>query len=218
MGRPRNEELYSTLKRNAYQQFMRNGYAETTYQSVADASDSYRTIVQNYFPSKKDLLMTFFEDMMASVHKAVRDEGFHQENDFDLFYCIGVSSFAFLLKDASAKHFLQEFIASRDLSEETLDFEVQWGMRLLEPPRSVAETQLEEDIMVAMGGFYTLLYKYLKQGRPFDLGTHFGKIICVTMQDYGYSYEEAQTFVKTHCMTDDEIKLIVDKVSEDLGL
>ena len=218
MARPRNEELYNTIKQTAYRQFMTQGYTDTTYQSIASACGVTRTAVQNYYASKSDLYMEFSADLLAALHKVVRGEGLHQENEFDIMFCIGQSFFAFMMQDDGRRKFLQESVASRELTEETLDFEFQWGIRFLTSPMSVPEQKFHDDVLVSMGGFYTLVYKYLKDGQPIDIPTHLGRVVRTIMHDYGWSYDDAKAFIETHKMTDDELKRIIPKVGQEMGL
>ncbi len=218
MARPRNEELYNTIKQTAYRQLMTFGYADTTYQSIASACGVTRTAVQNYFPSKSDLALAFFYDLLAVNKDVVLSEGLHQENEFDFMYCIGLSHFSFLMQDAGSRKFLMETASSREMTEETLDFEIQWGVSFLSTPMSVPAQKFHDDILVSMGGFYTLLYSYLKDDKPFDLATHLGRVVRTIMQDYGYSYDDAKAFVESHRMTEDELELVLRKTSEAIDL
>ena len=59
MARPRNEELYNRIKREAYHQLLSYGYTDTTYQSIATACGVTRAAVQNYYASKSDLALFF---------------------------------------------------------------------------------------------------------------------------------------------------------------
>ena len=212
MARPRNEELFNTIKKTAYRQLITYGYADTTYQSIASACGVTRTAVQNYYPTKNDLQMQFFSDLLTVTKQAVENEGIHQENEFDFMLCIGELTFLYLMQDAGTRKFLMEVSNSREMTEETLDFEFQWGISFLSTPLSVSEQKFHDDVLVSMGGFYTILYSYLKDGKPFDTRTHLGRVVRTIMHDYGYSYDDAKAFVETHHVTDTELAAVCEQI------
>ncbi|WP_350455357.1 TetR/AcrR family transcriptional regulator [Slackia heliotrinireducens] len=216
MARPRNMELYGTVKREAYRQLLSRGYQETTYQSIASGCGVTRVAVQNYFPSKLDLALAFFDDLLSALHRAILDEGIHQENEFDFMYCIGQGFFAFLLKDEGSRRLLLDLTSSRELTSQILLFEYRWGEDFITEQRTVSQEKFQNDTIVSMGGFYELLYRCLKDDKPFDLAVHLGRVVRTIMHDYGYGYEEAKAFVAAHAMIEDEKSRVVQVVSEGL--
>lgn len=218
MARPRNEELYNSIKKEAYRQLVTYGYTDTTYQSIASACGVTRTAVQNYYASKPELALSFFGDLLAVINETIYREELHQENEFDTMFCIGQSFFSFLLKDPESRKLLLDLTASREITSEVLAFEYNWGIRFLSTARTVSEEKFQDDVFVSMGGFYELLYKNLKEGTPFDLPTHLGRVVRSIMHDHGYGYEEAKAFVASHVMTKEETELVVSSISEKLDL
>lgn len=218
MARPRNEELYNTIKQTAYRQLLSYGYTDTTYQSIASACGVTRTAVQNYFPSKTDLALSFFGDLLAVINNVITEQKLHQENEFDTMFCIGHSFFSFLTKDPESQKLLFDLTTSREITSEVLAFEYKWGIQFIVSERTVPEEKFRDDVIVSMGGFYELLYKYLKDGLLFDLPTHLGRVIRSIMHDHGYSYENAKEFVVSHVMTDQETDLVLTEVSKRLSL
>ncbi len=218
MARPRNEELYNTIKHTAYTQLMTYGYAETTYQSIASACGVTRTAVQNYYPSKTDLGFAFFSDLLSCTLELVRKKGLHSSNEFDTMFCVGQCFFAFLMRDKESQKLLQDTVCSREISSQVLELEYNWGTNFLSPIYSVSDEKFRDDIIVSMGGFYELLYAYLKEGRTFDVGTHLGRVVRTIMHNYDYSYDEAKAFIEAHRMTDDERSEMVDAISEAMNL
>ncbi|MBQ8084338.1 MAG: TetR/AcrR family transcriptional regulator [Clostridia bacterium] len=218
MARPRNEELYNTIKQTAYRQLLSYGYTDTTYQSIASACGVTRTAVQNYYASKPDLALAFFGDLLAVINNVISEKALHQENEFDTMFCIGQSFFTFLLKDPESRKLLFDLTTSREITSEVLAFEYKWGIRFLATERTVPEEKFRDDVIVSMGGFYELLYKYLKDGLQFDLPTHLGRVIRSIMHDHGYSYDDAKAFVAAHVMTEAETDLVLTEVSNTLAL
>lgn len=218
MARPRNEALYQKIRQEAYRQLMTKGYTDTTYQSIATACGVTRAAVQNYYASKPGLALAFFGDLLAVIDEVVRRERIHGENEFDTMFCIGQCFFAFLLKDTASRKLLLELTASREITSEALAFEYRWGTEFITSERTVTEEKFQNDVIVSMGGFYELLYKYLKDDLAFDLPTHLGRVVRSIMHDHGYRYEDAKAFISAHAMTEHELQRVLPAVSDALGL
>lgn len=218
LARPRNEELFNTIKKEAYRQLLSYGYTDTTYQSIATACDVTRAAVQNYYASKPDLALAFFGDLLSVIYDVIRQKGIHAENEFDTMFCIGQSFFAFLMQDSGSRKLLFELTNSREITSEVLDFEYNWGIRFIQTERTVSEEKFQNDVTSYMGGFYELLYTYLKEDRPFDLPTHLGRVIRAIMNDHGYSYDDAKTFVAGHILTEEELEPILAEIETRMEL
>ncbi len=218
LARPRNEELYNTIKNEAYRQLLSNGYTDTTYQSIATACGVTRAAVQNYFASKPDLALTFFGDLLTVINETIQKKRIHEENEFDTMFCIGQSFFSFLMQDAGSRKLLVELTNSREITSEVLNFEYQWGIRFIRTERTVTEEKFENDVIAYMGGFYELLYTFLKEDKPFDLPTQLGRVIRAIMNDHGYSYDDAKAFVVSHAMTPEELSPILAAIKKRLAL
>lgn len=218
LARPRNEELFNTIKKEAYRQLMSYGYTDTTYQSIATACGVTRAAVQNYYASKPDLALAFFGDLLAVINETVQKKHLHEENEFDTMFCIGQSFFAFLMQDSGSRKLLFELTNSREITSEVLNFEYNWGIRFIQTERTVSEEKFQNDVTSYMGGFYELLYTYLKEDRPFDLPTHLGRVIRAIMNDHGYSYDEANSFVAAHAMTEAELEPVLSEIEKRMDL
>lgn len=218
MARPRNEELYQRIKKTAYLQLVRKGYEETTYQSIATECGVTRTAVQNYFSSKAELALSFFGDLLAAVKVAVQITGMHQENEFDAMFCIGQSFFELLLQDEGGRRLLLDTSASREITSQVLNFEMDWGREFIASERTVSEEKWTNDIIVSMGGFYELLYQKLLAGEEIDIGTHLGRVVRSIMHDHGWAYDDAKAFVAAHILSGDELQTIHRLVRDSMGL
>ena len=218
MARPRNEELYNSIKNEAYRQLLTYGYTDTTYQSIASACGVTRTAVQNYYASKPDLALSFFGDLLEVIQTTVRERHLHEENEFDTMFCIGQSFFAFLLQDSESRKLLLDMATSREITSEVLAFEYAWGIRFIAQERTVSEETFRDDVIVSMGGFYELLYSYLKDGRSFDMPVHLGRVIRTIMHDHGYSYDDAKAFVAGHIMKPEEFDTVIADVAKRMEL
>ena len=208
MARPRNEELYCKIKQAAYDQLLTVGFENTTYRSIADACGVARTAVQNYYPSKTALALSFFEDLLTAIRNSVNKNNLHQDSEFDTMFCIGQSFFMLLMSGRGARKLLLDLTSSRDITSDVLNFEYAWGVEFLSPGRTVTNEQFMDDILVAMGGYYELLYNYLKDGRSFDVSLHLGQVVRAIMQEYGYSYEDAKAYISSHVLSSADFDLI----------
>lgn len=218
MARPRNEELFNSIKKEAYRQLMTRGYKDTTYQSIASACGVTRAAVQNYYSSKLELSLAFYYDLLGVIHEIVQEKQLHQDSEFDFMFCIGQCFFAYLMQDDGSRKFLEESVGNRDITEETMDFEYQWGVKFLSTSLTVTEEKFHEDVLVSMGGFYTLLYKYLKDNVPIDIPTHLGRVVRTIMHDYGYSYDDAKAYIASHAMTPAEADPVLTEVAKRMEL
>ncbi|MBR5754197.1 MAG: hypothetical protein IKX83_06915, partial [Clostridia bacterium] len=153
-----------------------------------------------------------------ALDTVIREKQIHQENEFDFMFCIGQSFFSFLLKDENRRKLLLDLTASREITGEVLAFEYKWGVQFLAAEQTVPDQKFFDDVFVSMGGFYELLYRYLKDNKPFDLSTHLGRVIRTIMHDHGYSYDDAKNFVAAHHMTEDELETITSAVFQLMGL
>ena len=167
--------------------------------------------------SKPDLALSFFSDLLAVIDDSVRRNRLHEENEFDTMFCIGQSFFYFLMKDLESRKLLLELTQSREITSEVLAFEYKWGLQFIGSERTVTEEKFRDDVIVSMGGFYELLYQYLKDEEPFDLPTHLGRVVRSIMHDHGYGYEEAKAFIASHHMAGEEIEAVISDVSQTLG-
>lgn len=218
MARPRNEELFHAIQKEAYRQLISYGYTDTTYQSIATACGVTRAAVQNYYASKPDLALAFFGDLLEVIQTTVRKRHMHEENEFDTMYCIGQSFFAFLLQDNESRKLLLDMATSREITSEVLAFEYAWGIRFIARKRTVPEETFRDDVIVSMGGFYELLYNCLKDDRTFDMPLHLGRVIRTIMHDHGYTYDDAKAFVTTHVMTAEEFDIVIEDVAKQMEL
>jgi hypothetical protein len=123
-------------------------------------------------------------------------------------FCIGQSFFMLLMSERGARKLLLDLTSSRDITSDVLNFEYAWGVEFLSPGRTVPDEQFMDDILVAMGGYYELLYNYLKDGRSFDVSLHLGQVVRAIMQDYGYSYEDAKAYISSHALSSADFDLI----------
>lgn len=218
VARPRNEELFQSIKKEAYHQLMSYGYTDTTYQSIASACGVTRAAVQNYYASKPDLALAFFGDLLEVIQKTVIEKHMHEENEFDTMFCIGQSFFAFLLQDNESRKLLLDMATSREITSQVLAFEYAWGLRFIAHERTVSEETFRDDVIVSMGGYYELLYNCLKDDRAFDMPVHLGRVIRTIMHDHGYSYDDAKAFVASHTMTSDEFDTVIADVAKRMEL
>ena len=61
MAAPRNDEERARLYTTAMRLFGEKGYIATSYQDIADACDTSKSVVQHYYPRKEMLLALFLD-------------------------------------------------------------------------------------------------------------------------------------------------------------
>ena len=168
MARPQNEQLKAAITAAVERQFLEHGYRETSYRSIAEECGISRNLVQYHFPKKEKLAEAFMESLLK---KSMRDLGFCEADlrgDFKKIKAVGVRYFETLMASSGSRRFLQDVLASRDMTGEILAFNMDWALDAVgaAPAR---KKDVQRSIVVHMGGFYELLYWALLHGEKIDL-------------------------------------------------
>lgn len=176
MARPKNIEGRSEIRRAAFELFMQQGYAATTYADIAAAVNRERTSVQGFFPKKELLAIDFMNSIVHGNEQFARDEGLLTGDPTADFYVIGQLNISFHVKDRGMRLFTQDALGDRSLMLGTLTYNEEWVERFMDVP-GAKRTEVMENYMVAQGGGNELLYKLLASGASVDVHALVGKII-----------------------------------------
>lgn len=171
MARPRNEELRGAIADAAADLFHERGYDAASYALIAERCGVTRALVQYHWPKKEMLAIAAMTGMLESAIAdlglpSVAGEGEGSDGTVGRLVAIGSAFFNHLLADAGWRRFLLDILASRDLTEQVLVFNAEWAGRYI--GREPGEAALDE-VAVGMGGFYELMYRRLRDGRPFEV-------------------------------------------------
>lgn len=127
MARPKNDKLKNKIAQVAARQFAERGYNATSYTTIAEECLISRNLVQYHWPKKELLAVRYMEDMLS---QCVADLGFADEDlvdDYDRMTAVGTRFISTLLETEGTRRFLKDIIASRDLTEVVLTFNLNWA-------------------------------------------------------------------------------------------
>jgi AcrR family transcriptional regulator len=198
MPKPKNTQSYELIANAAYYLFLEKGYVSTTYQDIEDLCGIKRTMIQHYFPKKTLLALSFFEKLISEITEYIIQNNIKSENKYLNMFLIGQIHFSFLLKDEKTKTFTSDIISSRELTDEVLTFDYNWGIKYLDVKIEQQNIKLLDDIISTMGGFYELVYQCLKDNREINVPYQLGKVIISIMETLGYSYEYAKNIISNN--------------------
>lgn len=212
MAKPKNNQAREMIARAAYHLFLQKGYVNTSYQDISDFCECKRTLVQYYYPQKTHLVISFFENLLTETMEYIKDNKQITDNNFVNLFIIGQIHFAFLFKDEKAKMFTFDIISSRMLTEEILLFNSRWAMNYLKVEDSKQSKQLIDDITYNMGGFYELVYQYLKNNIEMDIPHQLSKVIISIIMNLGESDDNTVKILSNHSINPKDILEIVQKL------
>ena len=169
MARAKNIQARETIKLAAYHLLMEKGYNKTTYSEIASACGCERTSIQYYFPNKKLIIQEFLFRLLSLSEEYVNDKYTKHENDFINLYLISQVYFAFFLYDDEFNQLTLDFLSSRLISEAVIDFNLDWILSSYMknwqgPEKNMKKEDIEEIIVLTMGGVYELIYRNLRNG------------------------------------------------------
>ncbi len=168
MARPQNEKLKAAITAAVERQFLERGYRDTSYRSIAEECGISRNLVQYHFPKKEKLAEAFMESLLR---KSMRELGFSEADlhgDFKKIKAVGVLYFETLMASSGSRQFLQDVLASRDMTEDILAFNMDWALDAV-GATPATKKDVQQSIVVHMGGFYELLYWALRHDEQIDL-------------------------------------------------
>lgn len=185
MARPKNEQLKAQIAQVAARQFRKAGYNATSYTSIAAECGISRNLAQYHWPKKELLAAAFMDDVL---NESISDLGFSKDSitdDFEGITAVGVRFFEKLLKSEGSKQFLQDILASRELTEGMLLFNLDWALGRVSIPGGFDLSLIRRTVIVHMGGFYDLLYWCLRHDEPLDIAVELHDVVSAFAQAMG---------------------------------
>ncbi|MGI6032585.1 MAG: TetR/AcrR family transcriptional regulator [Coriobacteriales bacterium] len=177
MPRPRNDKLKEQIATESWRQFRAHGYNGTTYSTIAKKCGISRNLVQYHFPKKELLASGFMEHVLAEAQAALGLSDQALFNDFPSIYEVGCCFFLFLMQKGGYRQFLSDTVSSRELTQDTLAFDLEWALDRLELPEDIDLEPVRQEVIVSMGGFYELMYYCLKADKPFPVEERLAKVV-----------------------------------------
>lgn len=183
---------------------MELGYEATSYREIASACGCTRPLVQHYFPKKELLAIEFVKRLLILAETYVDEHGLRTGDDFADLYIIGQVYFSFLLADERMQRFSLDVVSSRPLTEQVLAFNASWALGYMDVAPAVDARRVTDDTIMAMGGFYEVLYQSLRGGRAFDIGYWLRKVLVEFMADFGRAHEDSDRALEAYALSSAE--------------
>jgi len=165
MPKSRNVQTEQAIRSAALRLFLQKGYAATSYTDLAEQSGVARTLVQRYYP-KKDLLA--IGCVVAVREAAVRacDEAFPVEaHPLVRLYLRGQVNVATYSACDGIRKLMTDVLRDRDLTRKAIAEGFEWTMsEALHNATWTTGDELPDEMLMAMGGLYEVVYAYLTRG------------------------------------------------------
>ena len=175
MAKGRNAATERSVLHAAWDLFCACGVDKTSYTELAERSGVSRPLVQRYFP-KKDLLVEECVRRIRQESVAVGDACVAcampgtPPSPLGLLYARGQVNVAAYFADEGVRRLMCGVFASQSLPQQTIAEGLRWTMHEVLPERVLPDQVDEPDeIIMAMGGMYELIYTYLRKNTELDI-------------------------------------------------
>jgi AcrR family transcriptional regulator len=155
------------IAREAYRLFLENGYTATTYRDIAHAVGRDRALVQYHFPHKEELVVGCLRKLIDLIEVEIARNELAVPESAGYRVLIAQLYFAFLLQPG-IRRFTLDVLSSRAITHEILVMESNWNLDYLGVPPAEQREAFDQAI-VAVGGAYELMYRYLITGEELDV-------------------------------------------------
>lgn len=200
MGRQRNEETITQIRRAIWQLFLSKGYVKTSFSDVAKVAKLNRSIVQYYFTKKEDFSTMFMAHISAQVLEIV-DKQFPNVSRLERYYLASQLYFA-VFWHPELRYLLKEILENRKLADESIYNQVIWSVNILTD--TVDEAKFETayiDVIDAWGGFAEVMYYSLQHNRRVDLSRGLTRLVALIASMAGYDAGECARVVDAFTLT-----------------
>ena len=204
MPRSRNKETERQICRAAWDLFLEKGVQDTSYTNIAKRSGVTRPLVQRYFPHK-ELFVSECVDAIRDAAVRVADERFGDElHPLVRLYLRGQVNIAAYFCTEGIRLAMRDVFASRVLTEHLIARNFLWTLDEVMPVRQKIVREDEPDeLIMAMGGLYELLFSYLVRGSMPDVPLRILPGI-LTFSEL-FDIELPQENIKTYALPEDEL-------------
>lgn len=170
MPRARNQQTEQAIRSAAWRLFFDRGFAATSYTDLAEASGVSRSLVQRYVP-KKELLVGWCVAEIRRAATEVCDEAYPQRlGPLERLYLRGQASIAAYFACEGIGRLMLDVLSSRELTQQTIVEGFRWTVEHTLPDRpELHDIDEPDEIVMATGGLYELVYVYLLKGRTPDV-------------------------------------------------
>jgi AcrR family transcriptional regulator len=151
----------------AYRLFLTNGYAATSYRDIAEAVGRDRALVQYHFPQKEALVVSCLRRLIDLIEHQIET---HQlaSRDPVLYRTVLAEIYFSFLMQPSIRTFTLDVLSSRAITHDVLVMESTWNLDFLGVAPAERQAAFDQAI-IAVGGAYELMYRYLITGDELDI-------------------------------------------------
>lgn len=216
MARPKNIKLVNDIIHASWFLFLEKGYNGTTYSDIAAACGVSKISVQNNFPLKSMLAAANLERLRFCAAKVEHDEFPAVEDSFTKLYLLGQIYIAALLSREGTRMFFKDILESRLLTEETISNDFRWSLEYAFGTMEAAKPsdRLRDDLIVAMGGLYELIYFGLAAHEPIDIPKRMQPGLTVFGMQFGVSAKNRNEVFRTYALSDEELRNLGERALE----
>ncbi|MBQ9316329.1 MAG: TetR/AcrR family transcriptional regulator [Atopobiaceae bacterium] len=170
MPKARNQQTEQAIRSAAWRLFFDRGFAATSYTDLAEASGVSRSLVQRYVP-KKELLVGWCVAEIRRAATEVCDEAYPQRlGPLERLYLRGQASIAAYFACEGIGRLMLDVLSSRELTQQTIVEGFRWTVEHTLPDRpELHDIDWPDEIVMATGGLYELVYVYLLKGHTPDV-------------------------------------------------
>ena len=193
-----------TIRRAAFKLLMEQGYAKTSYSSIAAATGQSRSLVQYYYPKKERLLTEFTLSLLELAERYMDENGLRTGLCFTDFSISGYMYFYFLLENEQLRPLAHDIMANRATSCAVNEVLVQWQGRS-EELAAYSPERIAEGVLLAMGGAYEIINHHLEHGLAIDIPTLLCSAISAYMHHLGLDTASYEASFGGYLLSDSEV-------------
>lgn len=163
MAAPRNDEERARLYTTAMRLFGEKGYIATSYQDIADACDTSKSVVQHYYPRKEMLLALFLDKHFDWVRETACKLSPPRADIMQTLCMMLFIHFGKLIADEKSSPLIRDLLSFRTFIEGLVMRERDW--LIARWPDAIDKQYLGDCLVVALNGAYGLLSITTLEGR-----------------------------------------------------
>jgi AcrR family transcriptional regulator len=198
------------IAKAAFRLFLTNGYTATSYREIAAAVGRDRAIVQYHFPHKESLVVECLRRLIELIEGEIAAHGFALRESPGYRVVIAQIYFAFLMMPG-IRQFTLDVLSSRAITQEILVMESNWNLDFLGVPEGAKREAFDQAIM-AVGGAYDLMYRYLVTGEELDIRRLAAQTIAASAATPGSTAPDGQGTEPARALTDAELSPVLQTV------